>query len=213
MSRKAKALEFVNDQYDIGITGRNVLVTDAMKNYALEKLSKVERILPRIVEMNLVMDIQREDHRVDIVAKINNLKVKAQAVTDDMYASIDKAVDKLEAQLRKYKTKIQDHHARGAKTIDMNVNVIRPHLEDEIAEVNDEIEDENLRQEVDSYRPHIIVAKETRPLKYLTHDEAIMKMELSQDAFLIFINEEDRKTKVIYRRKDGNYGIIEPEKE
>ncbi|MGK5594158.1 MAG: ribosome hibernation-promoting factor, HPF/YfiA family [Parachlamydiaceae bacterium] len=211
MSRKAKALEFVNDQYDIGITGRNVLVTDAMKNYALEKLSKVERISPRIVEMNLVMDIQRVDHRVDIVAKINNLKIKSQAVTDDMYASIDKAVDKLEAQLLKYKNKIQDHHARGVKSIDMNVNVIQPHRNDATVEVNDEIEDENFRQEVDSYRPHAIVAKETRPLKYLTYDEAIMKMELSQDAFLIFINEADRKTKVIYRRKDGNYGIIEPE--
>ncbi|KAF3363362.1 Uncharacterized protein PHSC3_000050 [Chlamydiales bacterium STE3] len=211
MSRKSKALEFINEEYDIGITGRHVLVTDAMKDYALEKLSKVERISPRIVELNMVMDIQKLDHRVDIVAKVNNFKVKSHATTDDMYASIDKAVEKLEAQLRKYKTKIQDHHARGAKTIEMNVNVVRPHLADALEEVNFEIEDATKRQEVEFYRPHSIVAQEKKSLKYLTLDEAVMKMELSQDAFLIFVSEEDHKIKVMYRREDDNYGIIEPD--
>ena len=209
-SRKAKALEFINEGYDIGITGRNVLVTDAMKDYAIEKIAKIERISPRVVNVNVVMEIQRFEQRVDIVAKINNLKVKSHAVTEDMYASIDKAVEKLEAQLRKYKTKIQDHHARGVKSIDMDVNVILPHLDDDLNEVNEEIDDETIKQDVDLYRPHKIVAKEKKELKQLTFDEAIMKMELSQDAFLIFIHENDRKVKVIYRKKDGSYGVIEP---
>lgn len=210
MSRKAKALEFINEGYDIGITGRNVLVTDAMKNYAMEKIAKIERISPRVVNVNVVMDIQRFEQRVDIIAKINNIKVKSHAITDDMYASIDRAVEKLEAQLRKYKTKIQDHHARGVKAIDMNVNVIRPHLDDELAEVNSDIEDETIKKDVDLYRPHEIVAQEKKSLKSLTYDEAIMKMELSQDPFLVFLSEDDQKVKVIYRRKDGNYGVIEP---
>lgn len=210
MSRKAKALEFVNEGYDIAITGRNVLVTDAMRDYAVEKIAKIERISPRVVNVNLTMEIQRFEQRVDIVAKINNLKVKSHAVTDDMYASIDKAVEKLEAQLRKYKTKIQNHHARGVKSIDMNVNVVRPHLDDDLADVNSEIEDETIKEDVALYRPHKIVAQEKKSLKHLTFDEAIMKMELSQDAFLMFISEDDQKVKIIYRRKDGNYGVIEP---
>lgn len=209
-SRKAKALEFINEGYDIGITGRNVLVTDSMKDYAMEKISKIERISPRVVSVEVVMDIQRFEHRVDIVAKIYNLKVKSHAVTDDMYASIDKAVDKLEAQLRKYKNKIQNHHARGVKSIDMNVNVIQPHQDDELAEINEEIDSETIKEEVDLYRPHKIVAQVKKPLKQLTYDEAIMKMELSQDSFLVFKNEVDQKLKIIYRREDGNYGVIEP---
>lgn len=210
MSRKAKALEFVNEGYDIAITGRNVLVTDAMRDYAMEKIAKIERISPRVVNVTVTMDIQRFEQRVDIVAKINNLKVKSHAVTDNMYASIDKAVDKLEAQLRKYKTKIQNHHARGVKSIDINVNVIQAHLDDEVADVNSDIDEETNRNEVDLYRPHTIVAQEKRDLKHLTFDEAIMKMELSQDVFLVFISEEDQKVKIIYRRKDGNYGVIDP---
>lgn len=212
MSRnKAKAAEFVNEAYDISITGRNVLITDAMKDYALEKISKIERIAPRILEVIVTMDIQKLDQRVDIIVKVNNLRIKSHAITPDMYASIDKAVDKLDAQLRRYKTKLQDHHIKGMKDIDMNVNVIRPHLEDELKELNDDIFIENMRTEEGRYRPHKIIGQETLPLKYLTLNEAILKMEISGEAFLIFMCEEDQKLKVIYRHQDGNYGIIEPE--
>lgn len=211
MTNKTKAAQFVNDTWDISVTGRNVLVTDAMKNYAMEKVARIEKFTPRIVDVNVTMDIQKLEHRVDIIVKVNNFKIKSHAATDDMYASIDKAVAKLEAQLLRYKQKIQDHHARGVKTVEMTVNVIRPHLQDEINDVNSEIEDETLREEVEKYKPHKIVAQEKRQLKFLTYDEAITKMELSGDPFLVFRSEEDHKIRIIYRRKDSNYGIIEPE--
>lgn len=212
MSRnKAKAAEFANKGYDIVVTGRNVLVTDPMKDYAMEKVSKIERISHRIVDVVVIMEIQKLEHRVDIIVKINNFKIKSHATSDDMYASIDKAVNKLETQLLRYKNKITDHRAQGIKTVDMNVNVIRPHLDDEVNEVNADIEDANVQKIVDKYRPHHIVDQEKTPLKSLTFDEAILKMDLSQDVFLIFRSEEDQKIHVIYRRKDGNYGIIEVE--
>lgn len=211
MNRKVKSEAFVDEAYNVVVTGRHVLVTEPMKDYALEKLSKLERFSPRLIDINVNMDIQKLDHRVDIVMRFNSTKIKSHGSSTDMYASIDIAVDRLQNQIRRYKNKIQDHHAKGLQQIDMNVNVISPHREDEILDVNQEIEEENQSGLMAGYSPHRVIAQETRPLKVLTLDEAILKMELSLDAFLIYRGEEDHKIKVIYRRKDGNYGVIEPE--
>lgn len=211
MNRKLKSEAFVDEAYNVIVTGRHVLVTEAMKDYALEKLSKLERFSPRLIDINVNMDIQKLDHRVDIVMRFNSTKIKSHATTTDMYASIDMAVDKLQNQIRRYKNKVQDHHCKGLQEIDMNVNVVSTDREDEILDVNLEIEEANWNGLVASFSPHRVIAQETRPLKTLTLDEAILKMDLSLDAFLIYRSEEDRKIKVIYRRKDGNYGVIEPE--
>lgn len=206
MGRKSKASEFVKEGWDIQITGRNVLVTDSMKDYAMEKISKIELFSKRIVNVNVIMDIQKLEHRVDIIVKIDNLKIKSHAASDSMYASIDLAVAKLLEQLRRYKTRIQDHQSVGHEEVAMRVDIYAAPSEEQL--VNDEIEAENANTAIDRYTPHRIVAQETKPLKTLTHNEAIIKMELSGDAFLFFRCEEDRKLKVIYRRSDGNYGII-----
>jgi putative sigma-54 modulation protein len=205
MNRKAKALEFVDAGWDIKITGRHIEVTDAMKNYAMEKVSKIERFINRILDVNVIMDIQKLEHRVDIALKAGNLKITSQAISNDMYISVDQAVDKLEAQLRRYKSKIQDHHAKQHAIIEMKVNVIRP-------SENDELDfDESLpTDETVPFKPHTIIREKTLPLKTLTYDEAIMKMELSNDHFLLFKNEANQRLNVIYRRNDGNYGVIEP---
>jgi putative sigma-54 modulation protein len=211
MSRKSKALAFVNEDYDISVTGRNVLVTESMKDYALEKISKIDRFSTRVIDINILMDVQKLDHRVDIILKVNQVKIKSHAVSDNMYASIDLAVDRLMEQIRKYKSRLQDHHCKSVKDIDMNVNVLQVPQEDEVTSVNKDIEDENQRQLYESFRPHEVINKETRPLKILNTSEAITKLELSRDVFLIYRCEEDKKLKVIYRRNDGNFGIIEPE--
>lgn len=209
MSRKSKAAAFVDEEYSLAVTGRNFQVTDAIKSYLIEKISKIEKFNLRILDILATMEKQKLDHRIDIVVKVDHIKIKSHADTTDMYASIDLAVDKLQAQLRKYHSRIREHHGKGVAAIDMNVNVLRPSEED-ILDVNGEIEAINQRDLIDSYR-HEIVQRETLPLKVLTYDEAIMKMDLSGDIFLIFRNEEDMKLKVIYRRNDGNYGVIEPE--
>ena len=195
---------------NITITGRHVAVTDAMKDYATDKVSKMERFTNRIIDINVIMDITKIEHKVVTIMKFNHFKIKTQATSNDMYASIDIAVNKLEAILRKYKSRLQDHQAKGLSVVDMNVNVFQRPV-DELEDLNAEIEEENNRELEKNYRAHNIVKSETRPLKILTNEEAIMKMELSGDLFLIFKNEEDRKFKVIYRRYDGNFGIIEPE--
>lgn len=207
MNRKTKALEFTDTAWDIQVTGRNVDITDPMKNYAIEKVSKIERFMDRIIDVNVIMDIQKLQHRVEIILKAGNLKITSHAVTTDMYVSIDQAVDKLEAQILRYKSKIQDHHAKGHAELNMPVNVISA------AEIEEDLDlDEGIidKQELNRFKPHRVIKQEMRPLKTLTYDEAVMKMELSGDMFLVFKNEADQKLKVIYRRKDDNYGIIEP---
>lgn len=206
MSRKSKALEFAAEAYDISITGRNVQVTDSMKDYVMEKISKIDRFSERIIEVNVIMDIQKLDHRVDIIMKVDHIKIKSHASSTDMYASIDMAVTKLDTQLRRYKQRIQNHQAKKVSVIDMAINVLE-HVAEE--EINADIEEENRRQDEEKYGVRRVVSKETRPLKVLTYDEAIMKMDLSGDAFLIFRHEEDMKLKVLYRRKDGNFAVIE----
>lgn len=211
MTRKEKAAAFLEEGYNISVTGRHMSVTDAMKDYAIEKVSRIERFTDRILEVIITMDVQKLDHRVDITMKVNNLKIKSSGISSDMYVSIDMAVHRIETQLLRYKQKLQDHQARGVNEIDMTVNVIRPHMDDELSEVNDAIEGNISEDLLALYRPHKVVSKETKALKTINIDEAIMKMDLSQDAFLVFRNEADHKIRVLYRRDDGNYGLIEPE--
>lgn len=203
-SRKEKALEFANVGYNIQITGRHVQVTDSMKDYAMEKVSKIERFTDRIIDINVIMDIQKIEHRVEIILKVGHTKIRSQASSDDMYVSIDKAVTKLESQLTRYKKKLQNHHAKANPILEMSVDVIRRPTEEEWEEYGSGVET------LDHFKPHQVVMQKTLPLKMLTQDEAIMKMELSGDEFLIYKGEEDQKLKVIYRQDDGNFGIIEP---
>jgi putative sigma-54 modulation protein len=198
--------------YNINIVGKNVLVTEAMKNYAWDKLTKIERFHNRIMDAHVNMDIKRVEHSVDIILTIDHLKVKVSASSTDMYASIDKAIDKLQNTLRRWKSRIQDHHKKGVAIIDMEVNVLRrPQNYDELSEFNADIEIENKKEEEAALHIPQIIGNETRPLKMLRTDEAVMKLELSGDQFLIFRDEADQKIKVIYRRNDGDYGLIKPE--
>lgn len=209
MTNKAKALSLQHD-YDIMVTARHMAITEAMKQHAIDKLGKIDRFHARISEVVVTMDVQRELNKVDIVLKVNNVRVKSHAAANDMYVAIDMAVDKLQSQLRKYKTRLAEHQARGVSEVDMIVNVLRPSADD-VKDVNEEIDEENARRLTATYQPHKIVKQEIHALKTLTYQEAIMKMELSGDQFLLFRHEEDMKLKLIYRRNDGNFGIMEPE--
>lgn len=205
----SKKFEEDTPGYYINIIGRHVHVTDAMKNYAMEKLSKLERFHNHIIEVHVTLDIQKLEHSALIIMKFNHFKVTAHAVTSDMYVSIDQAVDKIQKQFRRWKNKIQDHTQKKVSVGEMQVHILeRP---DEIAEYNEEIEFEVAQSRAKEMKPGKVIGNKTLPLKTLTSEEAVMKMELSGDGFMVYRGEEDQKLKVIYRRKDGNYGIIKTE--
>jgi putative sigma-54 modulation protein len=194
----------------IHVIGRNVYVTDAMKDYAYDKLSKIERFHHHIMDIQVTMDVQKMEQTVMIIVKFDHFLIKVSASSTDMYASIDKAVEKLITKVRRWKDRIQDHHQLGRSVIDMQVNVLKKPFTD-VDFINESIELANQEKENAMYQMPHIIGSDTRPLKTLTTEEAIMKMELSDDIFMLFRGEEDKKLKVIYRRPDGNYGLMLPE--
>jgi putative sigma-54 modulation protein len=196
--------------YRVDIVGKNIQVTEPIRTYLWDKLSKIERFHQHIMHVHVTLEIQKLEHVCAVVLKIDHTQVKVAANSTDMYVSIDRAIERLDHLLARYKSRLQDYHKKKLSAIDMQVNVLhRPY--NELAEINAAIDAANGKKAMEGFATHKIIGTETKPLKMLTLDEAVMKMDLSGDQFLIFRSEEDQKLKVMYRRNDGNYGLIQPE--
>ncbi len=193
--------------YALSLVGKHIEVTTPIRDYVSEKISKIEKIVPHLIEVQVLLDVQKLNQSVDIVLKFSHFKVKVGAVTENMYSAIDKAFKRLQTKLLKWKSRIQDHYARGASVIEMDIAVLERAQED-IGEMNQEIEDANYSQLKEEYAFPQVVKTKKRPLKCLTLDEAVMKMELSNDHFMVYRSEEEQTLKVIYRRRDGSYGVM-----
>lgn len=202
--------EFDDQSYNVSVTGKNIEITKPIRDYVDEKIAKIEMITNHIIDINVKLDVQKLNHTVDIILKFSHFKVKVRAITENMYSAIDKSFERLYIKLRKWKSRIQDHHAKGVSVTEMEVNVLE-HAQHELDEINEEIIDENNRSLEQDFAPPKVIKKKKRPLKNLTLDEAVMKMELSDDHFMIFRSEEEQALKVIYRRRDGSYGVVVPE--
>jgi putative sigma-54 modulation protein len=203
-----KTNKFANEGYTINVVGKHIEITDAIRNYVWEKMSRVERIADHIIDVTVTLDTQKLEKSCSILMNFIHFHIKVQSSTDNLYAAIDLSIDKLIKLIKRFKTKLQSYRNKDVSTVDIHVNVIQA-LKDDLKAINDEIEAETARIEEERYQLHQVVAKETMPMKTLTQDEAIMKMEITYDPFLIFRSEEDQKIKVIYRREDGNYGLVQ----
>lgn len=182
-----------NSKQDITITGRHVTVTDAIKEYALKKIEAIGIDFPKIISAHVILDVQKYRHRCEIVlACANHIHIEAEEESDNMYASIDVAVDKLARQMRKYKTKIQRHRQSKREIVRIEEHVLS-------AEGLDLHEDAEPK----------VVHKETFEVKPMFPDEAVLQLELSPRQFLVFLNPTTEQVNVLYRRKTGNYGLIE----
>lgn len=201
---------FDEGEYTVSVIGKNIEITKPIRDYIDEKITKIEKISNHIIEIDVRLDVQKLNHSVDIMLKFSHFKVKVGAITENMYSAIDKAFERLYTKMRKWKSRIQDHHARGVSVTEMEVNVLE-RARDELEQINEEIADANNQKLEEEYSLPKVLKKKKLPLKHLTLEEAVMKMELSNDHFMVFRSEEDRNLKVIYRRRDGSYGIISPE--
>ncbi len=202
--------KFETEGYNLEITGKNLQITDPIETYVLEKISKLERFTNKILEIVVTLEVQKLAHTAKIVIKFLHYRIQVHSTTLDLYAAIDGAFNKLYKLIRKYKEKLQSHRNKDLTSVDMKVHVLVK--EDELEDINDEIEKETINQKLEKYKIPKVVAKETMPVKMLTQEEAIMKLDLSGEHFLIYKGEEDQKLKVIYKRDDGNLGIIEIER-
>lgn len=165
----------------VNVRGKNIQVTDALRSYVEKRLSKLEKYFNGLGDAQVMLSVEKGSHRVEVTIPLNGLILRGEEASHDMYASVDMVVEKLEKQLEKYKGRWSKRF-RGAGA----------------AEGNQEEE-----------RPQVVKVKRF-PMKPMHVEEAIMQMNLLGHTFFMFANAETGEVNVVYRRKDGNYGLIEP---
>lgn len=189
-------MQVANTNLQIKVTGRHVSVTEAIKDYAVKKVESVHLDCPRIIEAHVILDVEKKHrHRAEVVLVCtNHITIEATAETDDLYASIDQVIDKIAQQMRKYKTKImRQHRQRGEKV---------RYLDEQVLSV------EGFDGNAESEPSVIHIGK--YPVKPMFVDEAVLQLEMSSRQFVVFLNAKTGKVNVLYRRKSGDYGLIEP---
>ncbi len=197
------------NQYNLQIIGKHIEVTDGIRNHILDKLSKIEKFTDTIIEVHVRIEVEKKIHQSVLISMhYSHTDIVAHASTDDLYVSIDKAVDRLKSKISRWKEKIIAHHHRGTKYEEVEVAV---HETFDLDDINDAIEEETEKRKSDKFSFPKVSKLKKLIVKVLRLDEAIMKMELSDDNFMLYRSEEDQKLKVIYRRRDGSYGVIAPE--
>lgn len=178
---------------DIIVTGRHVAATPAIKEYAAKKLDHIGIDFPRILNAHFILDVEKFRHIAELVLQCgNHITIEAREISEDLYASIDLVVDKVARQMRKYKTKMQDHRPRKGQTIHVDKHVLTHDLH---------LDEGQTR----------VVHTEKFAIKPMFVDEAVLQMELSDHhQFLVFLNADTDKVNVLYRRRKGDFGLIEP---
>ena len=177
----------------IEVIGKNGFTpSPANKEYAVKKLRKLEDFFGEDSNLKAVVvcKVYKTMHKVEVTIPTKNLIMRAECCEQDLYAAIDRAVDKLLQQVRKYKTRVKSKlDKEGIKS-----------------QIPDDFDAENLQQEITADR--LVRTKEVE-LEPLTLDEAISQMELLGHDFFIYLDKTTHKTNILYLRKDGNYANIE----
>ena len=174
----------------VNITFRQLEPTEALKDHVREKLSHIQRYVDHPTEAHAVLHLENLDHHADLTMKAGSFLLRGRARSGDMYASIDLAAEKIERQLKKHKAKLKNHKPthipRGWVPVDVRHEVL----------------------EEPSPGPRVVKSSVFQA-KPMSLDEAIMQMDLMDSRFYVFQNAQNRSLNVVYRRDDGNLGLIE----
>ncbi|MBU8908695.1 ribosome hibernation-promoting factor, HPF/YfiA family [Desertibacillus haloalkaliphilus] len=177
------------------IRGENLDITPALRGYVEKKVGKLERYFDTtpIADVHVNMQVLNNQQAIEVTIPLPQLLLRAEEIHADMYAAIDLVVEKLERQIRKHKTKVNRKFRQEGSLKYMFKNDLEP---TEVQEDDDEIE---------------VVRTKRFNLKPMDAEEAILQMDMLGHNFFVFSNAENGDTSVVYRRKDGKYGLIEPE--
>ncbi len=189
----------------LSITFRHMDASDFLKDYAREKVERVNKYLDRAGEAHVVLSLERHLHNADIQIQSGSWVLRGREKSEDMYASIDLAMDKIERQLKRYKDKLKDHHNRKYAPPALGAASERRVRHDVIAVPNPE---DGSSPDAFEAAPRVIRTNEflVRPMSV---EEAVMQMDLMNNDFFVFTNATSKEMNVVYRRKDGHYGLIE----
>ncbi|MDQ6768059.1 MAG: ribosome-associated translation inhibitor RaiA [Candidatus Eremiobacteraeota bacterium] len=178
--------------------GRNLKVTPALRTYAEEKIGHLTHYLDQIIDAHVTLRMERELQIVDVVLTLKHFLIKAEERSPDMYASIDLVRDRLEQQIRKYKTKHWSHHTRANGKLGSGVRRRAP-SKTAAGEVDDDESDKSFR----------IVRSKKIDIKKMDPQDAAHQMELLGHDFFLFVNNRTGAVNVLYKRRGGQLGLIE----
>jgi putative sigma-54 modulation protein len=193
------------ENMEMEIRGKKLQLSKAVENYVTKKMGKLSHLLPSIVETKV--EISKEKAKsptnryvVQVTVKSDGMLIRAEERQADVYTAIDAADDVIRKQIGRFKGKYYLRNRRAARQRkELGVAVA--------AETGAELETETERKRV----PDVIVKAKRFPIKLMTVEEASVQMELLGHDFFIFLNADNNSFNVLYRRKDGAYGLIEPE--
>lgn len=175
------------------IRGENIEVTQAIRDYVQKRISKLEKYFEQSVDSTAHVNLkvyQNKDSKVEVTIPLPYLTLRAEETSPDLYASIDLVTDKLERQIRKYKTKVnRKSREKGFKNLEFT------------PEATDNDDDKNAKLEV--------VRTKRVSLKPMDNEEAILQMDMLGHDFFIYEDAETDAVNIVYRRNDGRYGLIE----
>lgn len=176
----------------IVVKGKNIEVTQALREYAEKRVAKVGKFFQDRddVTVDVVLSVVKDSHIAEITYRLGGLILRGESRTEDLYASIDEAADRIERQVRRYKNRLQKKFH------------VSPRFPEEPggAPQEEPLDDEPAR----------VVRTKRIPVKPMSVEEAVMQMELLGHDFFVFANAETEEVNVVYRRKDGQYGLLEP---
>jgi putative sigma-54 modulation protein len=176
---------------NLSITFRHVEPVEALKGYAVEKVDRLKKYFDGVVDGHVILGQEKIRHTAEVTLQANGFRVNAKEQSSDFYTAIDSVVDKLERQLKRYKEKLKRHKPL--------TNRERRSLQERIYAY----------ESFEEAAPRVIETQHYTTVP-MTIDEAVMEMDLTDRSFMVF-NDDDGKVKVVYRREDGHYGLIEPE--
>jgi len=168
------------------VTFRHVDPSEGVRTYAEEKVQRVRKYLRRPIEAHVILAVEKQRHIAEVVLIANHLNITATEETDDLYSAIDLAMNKVERQAKKHAAKYKEH--KGGNNAGATATPA-----------------------TDEERPRRAIQTQRVTLKPMSVDEAVMQLKVLKDDFLLFTNAATETLSVLYRRKDGNYGLIEPE--
>ncbi|MFN7973238.1 MAG: ribosome-associated translation inhibitor RaiA [Acidobacteriota bacterium] len=176
----------------VDYTGRNIEITDALREFTEERLRKVAKYIDDIIEIHVILSIEKYRHIAEVLVKGKTTTLSGQETTGDMYSSIGGVLDKIQRQAKKFKEKHWGNKRRAKKTT-LSMGVFSRD-----AVVSDT-----------TGRPRLLKRSKLE-VKALSIEEAVATMERGKNDFLVFRNHETDAVSVVYKRKDGNLGLIEP---
>lgn len=180
------------------LSSKSTQISDRQRDYAEKKLTKLSRYFNGARNANLTHSVQRNLHTVEVMVDLDGVLVRAEERSPDFFVSVDVATDRLEKQVRRLKERIKHHKGRAdAPAVASALAELEPLEPGEAAEEGDK-------------RPGVVRHKRFA-IKPMTVEEAGLQMDLLQHDFHAFLNYETGQFNVLYRRQDGNYGLLELE--